>query len=409
MRGATPGIPAFTILSIPIRFRKSRRLSEVSNWSDTEVTADPSAVVVIQDSEDNTEGVSLPNQEETSGIKDGFHRIPSATNAADDASARRSVSDELNEPKDLGDASRSKGKGKVDPVDKKAEKKRIAAKAKADLKAGRIPTFRIGGTYEVLPSEAPVAQSLGVIRSFHVNSDSAAIPPCPAVNVSQIPPPRAPSLTSLPRLASKLSSDVFPCFLQVINTGNRIVTAYEAEVQEREDRIKTLASRSNVEAAWQEVGHLRPEGGETELEDEVKKRDVQLEAASIEIAGLRANLENSPFTEDRLRKERDEARRRADEIASGSSVRGAIHSSRLERIRSYLVDLHAPEEYVKEEEEYLAKVESFDPLGDDTLFPTPPPPPAGLPRDAASQVLDGISELGSFLSPPQDNQDGDQV
>ncbi|KFK22099.1 hypothetical protein AALP_AAs40836U000200 [Arabis alpina] len=81
----------------------------------------------------------------------------------DDASARGSVPDELNKPKGCGDASRSKGKGKVDTVDKKAEKKRISAKAKADLEAGRIHTFRIGGTCEVLLSEALVAQSLGVI------------------------------------------------------------------------------------------------------------------------------------------------------------------------------------------------------------------------------------------------------
>ncbi|KFK22826.1 hypothetical protein AALP_AAs43016U000100 [Arabis alpina] len=144
--------------------------------------------------------------------------------------------------------------------------------------------------------------------------------------------------------------------------------------------------------------------------------------------------------EDHLRKERDEARRRADDIASGSSARGARHSSRLERIRSYLIALHAQEEvktqlcyrhgarmsleklveaeyelppgllenYIKEEEEYLTKVASFDPLGDDTLFPTPSPPPTGHPLDVASQVPDGISEHGSFLS-PQDNQDGDQV
>ncbi|KFK22487.1 hypothetical protein AALP_AAs63008U000100 [Arabis alpina] len=218
MRGATPGIHAFTIPSISIRSRKSRRLSEVFNRSDAEVKADPSAVVVIQDSEDNTEGVSLPNQEETPTVKGGSQKISSATNAANmqrakDASAWGSVPDELNEPKGSGDASRSKGKGKVDPIDKKVEKKRIATKAKADLEAGRIPTFQIGGTCEVLSSEAPVAQSLGVIPpvSLLVNSDSATIPPYPAVqtpvNVSQTPLPRAPSLTPLPTLALELSSE----------------------------------------------------------------------------------------------------------------------------------------------------------------------------------------------------------
>ncbi|KFK22825.1 hypothetical protein AALP_AAs43016U000100 [Arabis alpina] len=332
MGGATPGIPAFTIPSIPIRSRKSRTLSEVSNRSDAEVTDNPSAIVVIQDSEDKTKGVTLPNQEETQAVKDGSQKIPSATNEGP------------------GDASHLKGKGKIDPIDKKVEKKRIAAKAKADLEAERIPAFLSGGTCEVFLSEAPVSQSVCVIppASLPVNSDSAAIPPCRAVqtslNVTQIPSPRAPSLTPLPRLASKL---------------------------------------------W---------------------------------------------------KERDEARRRADDIASGSSARGARHSSRLERIRSYLIALHAQEEvktqlcyrhgarmsleklveaeyelppgllenYIKEEEEYLTKVASFDPLGDDTLFPTPSPPPTGHPLDVASQVPDGISEHGSFLS-PQDNQDGDQV
>ncbi|KFK23395.1 hypothetical protein AALP_AAs60744U000200 [Arabis alpina] len=460
--------------------------------SDAEVTADPSAVVVIQDSEDNTEGVSLPNQEETLAVKDGSQKIPFATNGP-------------------GDASRSKGKGKVDLVDKKAEKKRITAKAKADLEVGRIPTLRIGGTCEVIPSEAPVAQSLGVIppASLPVNFDSAAIPPCPAiqtaVNVSQTPPPRAPSLTLLPRLASELSSesslskrrrttevsgqrsfgplgnssvrvpprhdnrwsfsytdDELPLVssdIKIINSGSCIIGAYKAVVAEKEEQIKSVLACTDVDVTQKELDRQKArvdswevsananrqsaddyaaqvevlKGEKQRLEDEVKKRDAHVEAASAEIARLRGNLEKSHFPEDRLRKERDEARRRGDEIASGSSARGARHSSRLERIRSYLIALHAQEEvkaqlcyrrrarislekmveakyelppgllenYVKEEEQYLAKVESFDPLGDDTLFPTPPSPPANLPRDAASQVLDGIIEYGSFLSPPR--------
>ncbi|KFK35894.1 hypothetical protein AALP_AA4G050500 [Arabis alpina] len=390
MRGATSGIPAFSIPSIPIHSKKSRRLSEVSNRSDAE--------------------------EETPVVEDGSQKVPSVTDEADmqradDASARGSVPDELNEPKHPGDASRSKEKGKVDTLDNKTHKKRISAKAKADLESGRIPTFRISGTCEVLPSEAPAAQSLGVIppTSLPVNSDSTAIPPCLAiqttVNVSQTPP-RASSLTRLPRLASKLSSEsslskrrrscqwtfshvdsVMPfCnvaphhkatlisliggvgvnlpnpdslsifellffdwasdIINVINTDNRIVSAYEAEVQRREDRIKTLASRSDVDAARQKVGRqmcradswgattsenqqslndlfdqtfaLKEE--RQRLQDEVKKIDVHLDAASAEKAGLRANLEKSRFTENRLRKERDEARHRADEIASGSSA-----------------------------------------------------------------------------------------
>ncbi|KFK30660.1 hypothetical protein AALP_AA6G010800 [Arabis alpina] len=66
--------------------------------------------------------------------------------------------------------------------------------------------------------------------------------------------------------------------------------------------------------------------------------------------------------------------------------------------------------FAKEEGEYLAQVKSFsaDSLGDDTLFLIPPPPRAGPPRDVTSQVPEGISGHGSFIS-PQDNQDGDQV
>ncbi|KFK34213.1 hypothetical protein AALP_AA5G115300 [Arabis alpina] len=117
------------------------------------------------------------------------------------------------------------------------------------------------------------------------------------------------------------------------------------------------------------------------LEGEVKERDVHLEAAYAEIAELRANLEKSRFTEDRLMKERDGARRRADEIASGRSTRSA------ELVEAeYELPPGLLENYTKEEKEYLAKVESFDSHGNDTLFPTLPPPPTGLPRDVASQV-----------------------
>ncbi|KFK32896.1 hypothetical protein AALP_AA6G302100 [Arabis alpina] len=121
-RGATSGIPALNVPSIPIRSRKSWRLSEVSNRSDA--------------------------KEENPAVRDGSQKISSATDVtgmqrADDVSAWGSVSGESNEPKGPSDASRSKEKGKVDPVDKKAEKKRITAKAKAKLEAGRIPAFRI--------------------------------------------------------------------------------------------------------------------------------------------------------------------------------------------------------------------------------------------------------------------------
>ncbi|KFK26817.1 hypothetical protein AALP_AA8G297400 [Arabis alpina] len=345
--------------------------------------------------------------EETLAVKDGFQKIPSGTDAANTqrADAVESVLGEFNEPKGPGDVSRSKGKGKVDLVDKKAEKKRIAAKAKSDLEAGRIPAFRIGETCEVLPSKAPVAQSLGVTppASLPVSSDGAVIPPCPAVqiavNVSRPPPPRA-SLTPSSRPASELlsnhASDVLANWtfshvdtiipfcnvaprhkatlisligdvgvnlpnpdrlsiserlfcdwaldiINVINTGNRNVSAYEAEVQRRKDRIKTLASVP----MWMRHGKRSAASALKEekqrLEGEVKERDVHLEVASGEIAELRANLKKSRFTEDRLKKECDGARRRADEIASGSSSRSARHSSCLERIRLYLVALHAQE------------------------------------------------------------------
>ncbi|KFK43848.1 hypothetical protein AALP_AA1G181500 [Arabis alpina] len=332
---------------------------------------------------------------------------------ADDALARGSVPGESNEPKGPGDVSRSKGKGKVDPIDKKAEKNRIAAKAKANLKAGRISAFRI------LPDRF----------------DTAAIPPCPAVqqavNVPHLHPPRAPSLTPLARLASELSSEssllkrrctievsrqrasgplgnssvrVPPChdnrwsfshtddelplvssdikigpelirkiggigvkfptnledllvpdrFLdwsrdllnQIINSESRIVGAYEEVVADKEDKIKSLLARTDVDAAWKELDRQKDRADSWEvsatanrqsaddyaaqvevlkeekqrLEGEVKERDVHLEAASVEIAELRANPEKSCFTEDRLRKKRDGARHQDDEIASGSSV-----------------------------------------------------------------------------------------
>ncbi|KFK29259.1 hypothetical protein AALP_AA7G109800 [Arabis alpina] len=346
-----------------------------------------------------------------------------------------SVPDELNEPKGLGDASRSKRKGKVDPVNKKAEKKRIAAKAKASKREGFQP------------------------------SGSATIPPCSAVqkavNIPQPPLPRAPSLTPLLRSASELSSEsslskrrrtcqwtfshvdlVMPFsnaaphhkatlisliggvgvslpnpdrlsiseliffdwasdVISVIGTGNRVIGAYEAEVQKREDRIKTLASRSDVDTAWQETSALKKE--KQRLEEEVKKRDVHLETASAEIAELRASLEKSHLTVDLQRKERDGARHRANEIASGSSARSARHSCSARISLEYELPPGLLENYAKEEEEYLAKVESFDAdsLGDDIMFSTPPPPPTGPPRDVASRVPEGINEHGSFLSPPR--------
>ncbi|KFK29197.1 hypothetical protein AALP_AA7G101900 [Arabis alpina] len=245
---------------------------------------------------------------------------------ADDALARGSVPGESNEPKSPGDVSRSKGKGKVDPVDKKAEKKRIAAKAKADLEAGRIPAFRIGRTCELLPSEAPVAQSLGVTTpsSLPVSSDSAAIPPCLAVqiavNVFQLPPPHA-SLTPSSRPDNQL--------------GSGIVGAYEAVVAEKEEQTKSLLAHTDVDAARKELDRQKDrvdswevsatanqqsaddygaqlevlKGEKQRLEDEVKKRNVHLEVASNEIAELRASLEKSCLTEDHLRKECDGARR----------------------------------------------------------------------------------------------------
>ncbi|KFK34572.1 hypothetical protein AALP_AA5G163200 [Arabis alpina] len=353
-------------------------------------------------------------------VKDGSQKIPSATDAAvmqwaDDALDRGSVPGESNKPKGPSDASRSKGKGKVNLVDKMAEKKWIAAKAKVDLKARRIPAFRIGGTFEVLLSEAPVAQSLGVTSSasLPVNSDSAAIPPCSvvhtAINVPQLPHPLR---TELDRQKARADS-------------------WE---------VSANANRQSADDYAAQVEVLN--GEKQRLEEEVNKRDVHVEAASAKIAELRASLEKSRLTEDCLRKKRDGVRCQSDEIVSGSSARSARHSSSLERTCSYLVALHAQEEikvqlcyrrgarinlekmvedeyelppgllenYAKEEKEYIAKVDSFDidSLGDDHLFPTPPPSPAGPPRDFTSQVPEGIIEHKTFLS-PQDNQYGDQV
>ncbi|KFK22933.1 hypothetical protein AALP_AAs51418U000300 [Arabis alpina] len=388
MRGATPGISGFNVPSIPIRSRKSRRLSEVSNRSDAEVTADPSATVIIQDSEDNTEGISLPT---------------------------------------------------------------------------------------------PIAQSLGVTppAPLLVKSDSLAIPPCSAVqtavDVSQSPLPCAPSLTLLARSASELSSessllkrrctDERAALVSVdVRTGAELLLAhtdvdaarkeldrhksgadtleisavanrqsaddYAAQVEmlkEEQQKLEEDVKKrdAHLEAASAEMAKLRATQEKSrltedrlrkeqqKLEEDVKKRDAHLEAASAEMAKLRATLEKSHLTEDRLRKERDEARRRADEISNGSSSQSARHSSRLERRMvedEYQLPPGLIENYMKEEKEYHAQVESssVDSLGDDTLFPTPPPPPPAPPRDVASQVPEGISEHGSFLL-SQDEQDGDQT
>ncbi|KFK26592.1 hypothetical protein AALP_AA8G268800 [Arabis alpina] len=233
---------------------------------------------------------------------------------ADDALARGSVPDESNKPKGLGDASQTKAKGKVDPIDKKAEKKRIAARAKADLKAGRVPAFRIGGTYEVLPSDAPVAQNLGIL-----------------------PPALLPINSDSPELDRQNTRG---------NTWEISAAANRQSTDDYAAKIKTLKEEKQ------------------KLEEEVKKRDVNLEVASAKMM-VEAEYELPP---------------------------GLL------------------ENYVKEEKEYLAQVESFDvdSIGDDTLFPSLPPPPVGPPRDIASQVPEGISEHESFLL-SQDRQDGDQV
>ncbi|KFK33887.1 hypothetical protein AALP_AA5G073100 [Arabis alpina] len=220
MRGATPGILAFNVPSIPICSKKSRRLSDVSNKSEAEVTADSSTIVIIQDSKDNTVVTALPNQEENLAVQDGSQKIHSAIDAAntqkaDDTLAQGSVPGESNEPKGPGNISRSKGKGKVNPADKKEEKKRIAARAKADFEAGRVPAFWIGRTCEVPPSDALVSQSLGDKPNvlLPVNSDSLVVPPSSVVQTtvveSQPPPPRSPSLTMLARSASEFLSRVF--------------------------------------------------------------------------------------------------------------------------------------------------------------------------------------------------------
>ncbi|KFK39831.1 hypothetical protein AALP_AA3G293700 [Arabis alpina] len=478
MRGATPGIPAFNTPSIPIHPWKSRRLSEVSNRSEAEVTADPSAIEVIQDSEDNIEGVSLPNQEETSAVKDGSRTIPSATDAvdmqrADDAPARGSVP---GEPKILAMLPVQR-KGKVDPVDKTAEKERIAAKAKADLEAGRIPAFQIGGTCEVLPCSKVVnVPQLSLPRASLTPSSRPASKLSFEFSLSkrrcttEVPrqgdpeflgnslvqvPPRHDNRCSFSHTDDELplvSSDIkigaelirktggigvkFPAnleellvpdrfidwsrdLLKIINSGSCIVSAYEAVVAEKEEQIKYLLASTYVDAAQKELDHQKARANSWErLEDEVKKRDVHLEVASNEIAELQASMKKSRLTEDRLRKERDRACHRADEITGGSSAQSARHSSSLERTRSlekmadaeYELPPGLLENYDMEEEEYLAKVESLaaDSLGDDILFPMLPPPLGCPPWDVSSQVPKGISEHRSFLS-PQDNQVGDLV
>ncbi|KFK31303.1 hypothetical protein AALP_AA6G095300 [Arabis alpina] len=341
MRGATPGIDAFNTPSIPIRPRKSRRLSELSNRSEAEVTVDPSAV------------------------------IPSVTDAADmqrtdDASARGSVHGESNEPKGRDYVFRSNGKGKVDPVDKKAEKKRITAKLKPTSKGERFP-----------PSG-----SVELVKSFRLKHPLLKVWVSHLLLLFLL---STPATTSLVRMKWKCNDE---------KTGSRLLRPAPMWMRHEEKQ---------------------------RLEDEVKKRDVHLEAASAAIVELRANPEKSRFTEDCLRKERDGARRRADEIASAhhaqEEVKAQLYYRRgaqisLEKMvkAEYKLPPGLLENYAKEEKEYLAKVESLaaDSLGDDILFPTPPPPPAGPPRDSLSQVPEGISEHGSFLS-PQDNQDGDLV
>ncbi|KFK25974.1 hypothetical protein AALP_AA8G187000 [Arabis alpina] len=410
---------------------------------------------------------------------------------ADDVSTQVSHPGESYKSKGPSDASRSKGKGKVYPVDKKDERKRIAAKAKADFEAGRIPIFLIGGTYDVQPFDARVTQSLGIPPPafLRVSFDSLRRRSCqrtfthvdPVLPLYNADPQHKATLISLiggvgvnlpdPDTLSILELFIFDWAkdaINVISIGNRIFGAFEADVRKREKRIKTLASRSEMDAAWQEASRQMHRADSREattsenqqtlnnlfdeasalkdekqrLEEDIKKKDANLEVTSAEVTKLEADLEKFLLTEGHLRKERDEAHWQADQIASGSSAQSTKHSSRLERIRSYLVTLQAQEEakaqpcyrrgdrislermveveyefplgllenYIKEEKEYLAQVESFnvDSLGDDTLFPTSVPPPAGLPQDVASQVLERISEHGSFF-PPLDKQDGDQV
>ncbi|KFK29221.1 hypothetical protein AALP_AA7G105000 [Arabis alpina] len=294
MRGDTLGIPAFNTPSIPIRPRKSRRLSKVSNRSDAEVTADPSAIIVIQDCEHNTEGISLPNKEENATVRDGSQNVSSVTDPAnmqraDDASTRGSVLDKLNEPKGLGDASRSKGKRKVDLVDKKAEKNRIAAKAKADFKAGWITAFWIGGTCVVPPPEAPVYQSLGVTppASAPISLDSSAIPLCPAVqtaiNVSHPPlsllQHKAPLVSliggtkvNLPNPDRLAISELLSFDWSSDIIGMCRADSWEATASENQQSLNDLFDQANA---------LKEE--KQKLEEEVKKRDAHLEAASAEV------------------------------------------------------------------------------------------------------------------------------
>ncbi|KFK35651.1 hypothetical protein AALP_AA4G019000 [Arabis alpina] len=319
----------------------------------------------------------------------------------------------------------------------------MTAKAKADLEARKIPTFWIGGTCEVLPSDAPTVQSLGVTprASFLVSSDSLAIPPSLVVEttdvVSQPLPPRASSLTPMTKSALELFcepsrskrrrsyqwrfSHVDPILpfcnanpnhkvtlifliggvgvnlpepdkllisellffnwsrdaINVINTGNRIIDVYEAEVQKREEMIKTLASRSNEVATWHEAGHQMHWGDCSDtttsenqhnlndlfgqasaLKDEkyklvkdIKNGDDNVEAASTEVAKLQADLERSRLMEDCLRKEVDEARRRADQMVSGSSAQSVVPEEAWSGLQK--------PNYVKEEKEYPAQVEFF--------------------------------------------------
>ncbi|KFK39830.1 hypothetical protein AALP_AA3G293700 [Arabis alpina] len=387
MRGATPGIPAFNTPSIPIHPWKSRRLSEVSNRSEAEVTADPSAIEVIQDSEDNIEGVSLPNQEETSAVKDGSRTIPSATDAvdmqrADDAPARGSVP---GEPKILAMLPVQR-KGKVDPVDKTAEKERIAAKAKADLEAGRIPAFQIGGTCEVLPCSK-------------------------VVNVPQLSLPRA-SLTPSSRPASKLSFEFSlskrRCTTEVPRQGDpEFLGNSLVQVPPRHDNRCSFSH--------------------TDDELPLVSSDIKIGAELIRKTGgigvkFPANLEEL-LVPDRFI---DWSRDLLKIINSGSCIVSAYEAVvaekeeqikrgariRLEKMADAEYELPPGllENYDMEEEEYLAKVESLaaDSLGDDILFPMLPPPLGCPPWDVSSQVPKGISEHRSFLS-PQDNQVGDLV
>ncbi|KFK40884.1 hypothetical protein AALP_AA2G055000 [Arabis alpina] len=212
--------------------------------------------------------------------------------------------------------------------------------------------------------------------------------------------------------------------MQIINSGSRIVGAYETVVAEKEERIKFLLTRTDVDATRKELDRQKDHADSWEVSATANRESADDYAAQVE----------------RIISGRSVTEHAAELTRSRAAVMPEVQDISLERIRSYLVALHAQEEvkaqlcyrcgarislekmveaeyelppgllgnYTKEEKEYLAKVESFNSLGNDTLFPTPPPPPTSLPRDVASQVPEGISKHGSFLS-PQDNQDGDQV